>query len=65
MNKIKEQIIEKIKSEEILGIVECIDKAERASALIEVVYTALEEMKSNPSSSPLLCLQIALDSWDC
>jgi hypothetical protein len=65
MNKIKEQFIEKSSSEEMLDIVECLDRAEQSNLLIEVVYTALKEMKSNPKSSPLLCLQIALDSWDC
>ena len=65
MNKIKEQFIEKASSEEMLDIVECLNKAEQSNLLIEVVYTALKEMKSNPKSSPLLCLQIALDSWDC
>jgi len=65
MNKIKEQFIEKSSSEEMLDIVECLNKAEQSNLLIEVVYTALKEMKFNPKSSPLLCLQIALDDWDC
>ena len=65
MNKIKEQFIEKSSSEEMLDIVECLNKAEQSNLLIEVVYTALKGMKSNPKSSPLLCLQIALDDWDC
>jgi hypothetical protein len=65
MNQIKEHFLEKSTSKEILDIVELIDSAERAGLLIEVIYTALEEMKLHPQSSPLLCLQIALDDWDC
>ena len=65
MNQIKEQFLGKATSEEILDIVELINSAERAGLLIEVIYTALEEMKLHPQSSPLLCLQIALDDWDC
>ena len=65
MNKIKEQFIEKASSNEMRDIVECIGKAEEANLLIEVVYTALKEMSSHPKSSPLLCLQIAIEDWDC
>ena len=38
---------------------------ERHGLQFEVMHTALSEMKSNPSSSPLLCLQIAAEDWDC
>mgnify|MGYP003656601309 FL=1 len=65
MNKIKEQFIEKASSNEMLDIVECLDRAEQSNLLIEVVYTALKEMSSHPKSSPLLCLQIAIEDWDC
>lgn len=30
----------------------------------EIMATALLEMKNNPKSSPLLCLQIAVNDWD-
>ena len=65
MNPLKEHFLEKSTSKEILDIVECLDRAEQANLLIEVVYTALKEMKSYPKSSPLLCLQVALEDWDC
>ena len=48
-----------------LDIVECLNRAEQSNLLIEVVYTALKEMASHPKSSPLLCLQIAIEDWDC
>ena len=38
---------------------------EKTGLVMEVIFTALEEMKSNPQSSPLLCLQIAANDWDC
>jgi len=50
---------EMIKFNELWSSVEC------HGLVMEVIYTALEEMKSNPTSSPLLCLQIAAEDWDC
>jgi hypothetical protein len=64
MNNIKLSFLEKTTSNEMLEIVQCIEKAERAGLLIEVIITALKEMKSHPKSSPLLCLQIATEDWD-
>jgi hypothetical protein len=65
MNTIKEKFLEKSISSEILEVAQCIENAERVGLLVEVIYTALDEMKSNPQSSILLCLQIALNDWDC
>ena len=64
MNPVKEHFLEKSTSEEMLDIVECITQAECRGILVEVVYTALKEMKEYPKSSPLLALQIALEDWD-
>ena len=64
MNQVKENFLKNVNSSDMLGVVECITIAENAGLLIEVVHTALMEMKQNPKSSPLLCLQIALEDWD-
>lgn len=64
MNQVKENFLKNVNSSDMLSIVECITIAENAGLLIEVVHTALMEMKQNPKSSPLLCLQIALEDWD-
>ena len=64
MNSVKENFLKNVNSSDMLSIVECITIAENAGLLIEVVQTALMEMKQNPKSSPLLCLQIALEDWD-
>ena len=64
MNSVKENFLKNVNSSDMLSIVECITIAENAGLLIEVVHTALMEMKQNPKSSPLLCLQIALEDWD-
>tara|TARA_Y100000385_G_C12563898_1_gene413356 strand:+ start:65 stop:265 length:201 start_codon:yes stop_codon:yes gene_type:complete len=65
MNYLKKEFLEKSTSEEMLDIVECITRAERHGLLVEVVYTALKEMKEHPkSSTPLLALEIALEDWD-
>jgi hypothetical protein len=65
MNPVKEHFLEKSKSKEMLDIVGCITLAEDQGLLVEVIYTALKEMKDFPKSSPLLTLQIALEDWDC
>jgi len=65
MNPVKEHFLEKSKSKEMLDIVGCIIRAEDQGLLVEVIYTALKEMKDFPNSSPLLTLQIALEDWDC
>ena len=64
MNPVKEHFLEKAKSTEMLDIIECITRAEDHGLLIEVIYTALLEMKEHSHSSPLLALQIAMEDWD-
>jgi|TARA_B110000977_G_C10950095_1_gene444299 hypothetical protein len=64
MNQIKEQFLEKSSSGEMLDIVECVTRAESQGLLVEVIYTALKEMKEHPKSSPLLTLQVAMEDWD-
>ena len=64
MNPVKEHFLEKAKSTEMLDIVECITRAEDHGLLVEVIYTALKEIKLYPKSSPLLALQIAMENWD-
>jgi hypothetical protein len=64
MNPVREHFLEKAKSTEMLDIVECITRAEDQGVLVEIIYTALKEMKDFPISSPLLALQIAAHEWD-
>jgi hypothetical protein len=64
MNPVKEHFLSKSTSKEMLDIVECITRAEDQGLLVEVIYTALKEMKDFPKSSPLLTLQIATEDWD-
>jgi hypothetical protein len=64
MNQVKENFLKNVNSSDVLNVVECITIAENAGLLVEIVHTALMEMKQNPKSSPLLCLQIALEDWD-
>ena len=64
MNSVKENFLKNVNSSDMLNIVECITIAENAGLLVEVVHTALMEMKQNPKSSPLLCLQVALEDWN-
>lgn len=64
MNSVKENFLKNVNSSDMLSIIECITIAENAGLLVEIVHTALMEMKQNPKSSPLLCLQIALEDWD-
>ncbi len=61
----KKDFISKLNQEEMIKFNELWTSVERHGLVIEVIYTALEEMKSNPTSSPLLCLQIAAEDWDC
>ena len=61
----KKDFLEKLNTEEMIKFNELWIRIERHGLVIEVIYTALEEMKSNPESSPLLCLQIAAEDWDC
>jgi hypothetical protein len=64
MNPVKKEFLEKMSQEEMIKVNELWTSVERHGLVIEVIYTALEEMKSNPTSSPLLCLQIAAEDWD-
>ncbi len=48
-----------------INSVTILDRVEMFKLTTEVVYTALNEMKNNPNSSPLLALQIAAEDWDC
>ena len=64
MNKIKEDFLSKVEEGEMLEIVQLFDRVEKAGLIIEVIYSALNNMKEFPDSSPLLCMQIALEDWD-
>ena len=64
-NPIKEKFIENSPSNEMMEMAQIIAKVERFGLMVEVMYTALNSMKESPSSSPLLCLQIAAEDWDC
>ncbi len=61
----KKDFLEKMSQEEMISFNEIWLRVIKHGLQFEVTYTALEEMKSNPSSSPLLCLQIAAEDWDC
>lgn len=61
----KKDFLEKMNQEELIKFNDLWMNVEKCGLVVEVIYTALEEMKSNPSSSPLLCLQIAAKDWDC
>ena len=63
-NPIKEEFIKISQSPEILAYVEILTNVERHGLMVEVMHTALNEMKQNPDLSPLLCLQIAAEDWD-
>ena len=63
--QLKKDFLEKMNSDEMIKFNELWIRVERHGLQFEVIQTALEEMKSNPSSSPLLCLQIAAEDWDC
>jgi uncharacterized membrane protein YjjP (DUF1212 family) len=61
----KKDFLEKMNLEEMVKFNDLWTSVEKHGLVVEVIYTALEEMKSNPSSSSLLCLQIAANDWDC
>ena len=68
MNKVQEKFTEMFKGnhiDELSEIDRILSNVENHGLVIEVVYTALKEMKENPNSSPLLALQIASEDWDC
>ena len=64
-NPIKEEFLKKSIDQEMLEIAQILPEVERHGLLVEVMYTALRAMKDDPKSSPLLCLQIAAEDWDC
>ena len=64
MDKIREEFLEKMTLETTIEFINLWSKVEQTGLVTEVIFTALEEMKKNPQSSPLLCLQIAANDWD-
>ena len=64
MDKIREEFLEKMTLETTIEFINLWEKVEQTGLVTEVIFTALEEMKKNPKSSPLLCLQIAANDWD-
>ena len=65
MNKIRKDFLEICDSSELIEIDSILERVNRFGLIVEVTYTALKEMKSNPNTSPLLALQIAAKDWDC
>ena len=65
MNKIRKDFLEICDSDELIEIDSILGRVGGFGLTVEVVYAALEEMKSNPNTSPLLALQIAAKDWDC
>tara|TARA_B100000780_G_scaffold263786_1_gene217941 strand:- start:889 stop:1101 length:213 start_codon:yes stop_codon:yes gene_type:complete len=65
MNKIRKDFLKICDSDEIIEIDSIINRVNSFGLIVEVVFTALEEIKSNPNTSPLLALQIAAKDWDC
>tara|TARA_R110002167_G_scaffold100451_2_gene262243 strand:- start:1871 stop:2065 length:195 start_codon:yes stop_codon:yes gene_type:complete len=64
MNKIQKEMVDN-HIDELNEIDRVLTNVQNHSLVVEVVYTALKEMKENPNSSPLLALQIASEDWDC
>ena len=64
MDKIREEFLKKMTLETTIEFINLWSKVEQTGLVTEVIFTALEEMKKNPKSSPLLCLQIAANDWD-
>ena len=65
MNQIRKDFLEKVNTKEMLEVLSILERVGQFGLTLEVVYTALKEMKNNPNSSPLLALQIAAEDWDC
>ncbi len=65
MNQIRKDFLEKVNTKEMLEVLSILERVGKFGLTLEVVYTALKEMKNNPNSSPLLALQIAAEDWDC
>lgn len=64
MDKIREEFLEKMNLDTVIEFNDLWSRVEKTGLMMEVLFTALEEMKKNPKSSPLLCLQIAAYEWD-
>ena len=64
MDKIREEFLEKMNVDVVVEFNDLWTSIEKNGLVMEVIFTALEEMKNNPQSSPLLCLQIAANDWD-
>ena len=65
MNPIKTDYLENYAySEEVFKMSQLLIKVEKSGLMVEVMHTALLEIKYNPTSSPLLALQIAVEDWD-
>jgi len=64
MDKIREEFLEKMNLDTVIEFNDLWSRVEKSGLEMEVLFTALEEMKKNPKSSPLLCLQIAANDWD-
>ena len=65
MDLMRKEFLEMIDVNQVLEFNEVWSDVERHGLVMEVIFTALEEMRQNPNSSPLLCLQIAAKDWDC
>lgn len=64
MDKIREEFLEKMNLDTVIEFNDLWSRVEKSGLEMEVLFTALEEMKEHPKSSPLLCLQIAANDWD-
>jgi hypothetical protein len=65
MNKIRKDFLDICDSDELIEFDAILNRVKQFELTVEVVYTALKIIKSNPNTSPLLALQIAAKDWDC
>tara|TARA_R110000796_G_scaffold182264_1_gene298813 strand:+ start:21 stop:221 length:201 start_codon:yes stop_codon:yes gene_type:complete len=65
MNQVKTKFLNNYgTSEEVFKMSQLLIEVERSGLMVEVIHTALLEAKSNPTTTPLLALQIAVEDWD-
>lgn len=65
MNQVKINFLDNYAySEEVFKMSQLLIKVEKSGLMVEVMHTALLEAKSNPTTPPLLALQIAVEDWD-
>jgi hypothetical protein len=65
MNQIKSNFLENhAHSEEVFKMSQLLIQIEKSGLGVEILHTALLDMKSNSKSTPLLSLQIAAKDWD-